>query len=105
MVHRVSAPAGGASSRKPLRGEGRTRQTHFPHVYVEWVSHRQTQEVTKQYAAPLEERELESMRLEWSYMRGRDDYRLRRDIQDAMSNGCWMEGTFMELRQLQAAGQ
>jgi hypothetical protein len=74
-------------------------------VYVEWVSHRQTQEVTKQYAAPLEERELESMRLEWSYMRGRDDYRLRRDIQDAMSNGCWMEGTFMELRQLQAAGQ
>ncbi len=27
----------------------------------------------------LEERELESMRLEWSYLRGRDDYKLRRE--------------------------
>jgi hypothetical protein len=31
------------------------------------------QGMTKQYTAPLEERELESMRLEWSYLRGRDD--------------------------------
>jgi hypothetical protein len=66
----------------------RMRQTHLPHVYVERGSHSQTQEVTKQYTAPLEERELESMRLEWSYLRGRDDYKLRRDIQDAMANGC-----------------
>jgi hypothetical protein len=83
----------------------RMRQTHLPHVYVEWASHRQTQELTKRYAAPLEERELESMRLEWSYLRGRDDYRLRRDIQDAMTNGCWMKGMLMELRHLQAAGR
>jgi hypothetical protein len=51
------------------------------------------------------ERELESMRLEWSYLRGRDDYMLRRDIQDAMTSGCWMKGTLVELRQLQAAGR
>jgi hypothetical protein len=82
----------------------RMRQTHLPHVYVEWSSHGQMQEVTKRYTAPLEERELESMRVEWSYLRGRDDYKLRRDIQDAMTNGCWMKGTLMELRQLQAAG-
>jgi hypothetical protein len=63
------------------------------------------QGVTKRYVAPLEERELESMRIEWSYLRGREDYKLRRDIQDAMTNGCWMKGMLMELRQLQAAGQ
>ncbi len=81
------------------------RQTHLPHVYMEWEGHRRMQYVTKRYVAPLEERELESMRLEWSYLRGRDDYMLRRDIQDAMTNGCWMKGMLMELRQLQAAGR
>jgi hypothetical protein len=54
--------------------------------------------VIKRYTAPLEERELE-----WSYQRGRDDYMLRRDIQDAMTKGCWMKGILMELRQSQAA--
>jgi hypothetical protein len=52
----------------------RMRQTHLPHVYVEWSRHKQVQDVTKRYTAPLEERELESMRLEWSYLTGRDDY-------------------------------
>jgi hypothetical protein len=61
--------------------------------------------MTKRYTAPLEERELESMRLEWSYLRGRDDYMLRRDIQDATAKGCWMKRTLMELRQSQAAGR
>ncbi len=75
------------------------------HVYVEWEGHRRMQDVTKRYVAPLGERELESMRLEWSYLRGRDDYMLRRDIQDAMTSGCWMKGMLMELRQLQAAGR
>ncbi len=83
----------------------RVRRTHLPHVYVEWTSRGQRQGATKRYTAPLEERELESMRLEWSYLRGRDDYKLRRDIQDAMTNGCWMKGMLMELRQLQVAGQ
>ena len=45
------------------------------------------------------------MRLEWSYLRGRDDYMLRQDIQDTTAKGCWIKGTLMELRQLQAAGQ
>jgi hypothetical protein len=45
------------------------------------------------------------MRLEWSYLRGRDDYMLRRDIQDARTKGCWMKGILMELRQSQAAGR
>ncbi len=61
--------------------------------------------MTQRYTAPLEERELESMRLEWSYLRGRDDYMLRRDIQDAKTKGCWMKGILMELRQSQAAGR
>jgi hypothetical protein len=83
----------------------RMRRTHLPHVYMEWSGHQRVQGVTKQYMAPLEERELEIMRLEWSYRRGREAYMLRRDIQDATTNGCWMKGMLMELRQLQAAGR
>ncbi len=83
----------------------RMRWTHLPHVYVEWSRHKQVQDATKRYAAPLEERELESMRLEWSYLISRDDYMLRRDIQDATTKGCWMKGILMELRQSQAAGK
>jgi hypothetical protein len=83
----------------------RMRRTHLPHVYVEWGGHQRMQGVIKQYTAPLGERELESMRLEWSYLRGRDDYMLRQDIQDATTNGCWMKGILMELRQSQAAGR
>jgi hypothetical protein len=82
----------------------RMRSTHLPHVYVELGEHQQAQGTTKKYAAPPEERELESMRLEWSYQRGRDDYMLCRKIRDAVTEGCWMKGTLMELRQLQAAG-
>jgi hypothetical protein len=82
----------------------RMRSTHLPHVYVEWSEHQRAQGTTKKYTAPLEERELESMRLEWSYQRGRDDYMLRRNIRDAIAEGCWMKGTLMELRQSQAAG-
>jgi hypothetical protein len=74
-------------------------------VYVEWDGHQQMQGMVKRYVAPLEERELESMRLEWSYLRGRDDYMLRRDIQDATAKGCWMKGTLTELRLSQAAGR
>jgi hypothetical protein len=83
----------------------RMRSTHLPHVYVEWSGHQRAQGTTKRYTAPLEERELESMRLEWSYLRGRDDYMLRRNIRDTTAEGCWMKGTLMELRQSQAAGK
>jgi hypothetical protein len=83
----------------------RMRRTHLPHVYVEWSKHQRAQGMTKRYTAPLEERELESMRLEWSYLRGRDGYMLRQDIQDATAKGCWIKGTLMELRLSQAAGR
>ncbi len=83
----------------------RMRRTHLPHVYVECNRHKQVQDVTKQYTAPLEERELESMWLEWSYLIGRDDYMLRREIQGATTNGCWMKGILMQLRQSQVAGR
>jgi hypothetical protein len=83
----------------------RMRRTHLPHVYVEWSRRQQVQCVTKRSTAPLKERELESMRLEWSYLRGRDGYMLRRDIQDATTKGCWMKGILMESRQSQAAGR
>jgi hypothetical protein len=65
----------------------RMRQTHLPHVYMEWSGHQRAQGMTKRYTAPLEEKELEGMRLEWSYLRGRDDYMLRRDAQDAAAKG------------------
>ena len=83
----------------------RMRQTHLPHVYVEWDNLGQREGSDRRYTAPIEERELESMRLEWSYLEGLDSYRLRRDLQEAMTAGCWMKGTLAELRQLQAAGQ
>jgi hypothetical protein len=82
----------------------RMRSTHLPHVYVEWDGHQRAPGTTKKYTTPPKERELESMRLEWSYQRGRDDYMLRRKIRDAVTEGCWMQGTLMELRQSQAAG-
>ncbi len=82
----------------------RMRSTHLLHVYVEWSEHQRALGTIKKYTAPLEERELESMRLEWSYQRGRDDYMLRRDIRDTIAEGCWIKGTLMELRQSQAAG-
>ncbi len=66
----------------------RMRSTHLPHVYVEWSEQQRVQGTTKRYAAPPEERKLESMRLEWSYLRGRDDYLLRRNIQDTTAEGC-----------------
>jgi hypothetical protein len=83
----------------------RMRQTHLPHVYVEWTQPGWVGESIKQYTVPVEERELESMRLDWSYLEGRDSYRLRRDIQEAVTAGCWIEGTLAELRQLQMAGK
>jgi hypothetical protein len=82
----------------------RMRSTHLPHGYVEWNERQRAQGTTKRYTAPLEERELESLRLEWSYQRGRDDYMLRRNIRDTIAEGCWIKGTLMELRQSQAAG-
>ncbi len=82
----------------------RMRSTHLPQVYVEWDGHQRAQGTTKRYTAPPEERELESMRLEWSYQRGRDGYMLHWKTQDAVTEGCWMQGTLMELRQSQAAG-
>ncbi len=73
-------------------------------MYVEWNNLDRGKDSNKRYAAPAEERELESMRLEWSYLEGRDSYRLHRILQEAMMAGCWMEGMLAELRQLQAAG-
>jgi hypothetical protein len=77
----------------------RMRSTHLPHVYVEWDGHQRAPGTTKKYTTPPKERELESMRLEWSYQRGRDNYMLRRKIRDAVTEGCWMQGMLMELRQ------
>jgi hypothetical protein len=82
----------------------RMRSTHLPHMYVEWSEHQRARGTTKQYTAPLEERELEIMRLEWSYQRGRDNYMLRQNIRDTIAEGCWIKGTLMELKQSQAAG-
>jgi hypothetical protein len=82
----------------------RMRSTHLQHVYVEWNRPPRAPGMVKKHAAPPEKRELESMRLEWSYQRGRDSYMLRRKIRDTVAEGCWTQGTLMELRQSQAAG-
>jgi hypothetical protein len=60
--------------------------------------------VIKKHPTPPEEKELESLRLEWSYQRGRSSYMIRRELQEAVAKGCWIQGTLMELRQSQAAG-
>jgi hypothetical protein len=46
---------------------------------------------------------LESLRLEWSYLEGRDGYRLHWVLQEIKTAGCWLKGTLTELRQLQVA--
>ncbi len=52
----------------------RMRSTHLQHVYVEWNKPQRVRGAIKKHAMSPEERELESMRLEWSYQRGRDSY-------------------------------
>ncbi len=59
--------------------------------------------ITK-HLTSLEEKELGGLRLEWSYQRGRSSYMIRRELREAVTNGCWTRGTLMELRQSQAAG-
>jgi len=59
--------------------------------------------ITKHPTSP-EEKELGSLRLEWSYQRGRSSYMIRRELREAVTGGCWTQGTLMELRQSQAAG-
>ncbi|MFN9905118.1 MAG: hypothetical protein ACK56F_03195, partial [bacterium] len=71
---------------------------------MRWIRPQRAQEVIKKHPTPPEEKELESLRLEWSYQRGRSSYMIRRELREAVAEGCWMQGTLMELRQSQAAG-
>jgi hypothetical protein len=71
---------------------------------MRWNKPQRAQNVTKKHPTPPEEKELESLRLEWSYQRGRSSYMIRRELREAVAEGCWMQGTLMELRQSQAAG-
>ncbi len=80
------------------------RSTHLRHVYVRWNKPQRAQGVTKKHPTPPEEKELESLRLEWGYQRGRSSYMIRRELREAVAEGCWMQGTLMELKQSQAAG-
>jgi hypothetical protein len=60
--------------------------------------------VITKHPTSLEEKELEGLRLEWSYQRGRSSYMIRRELREAATDGCWTRGTLVELRQSQAAG-
>jgi hypothetical protein len=60
--------------------------------------------VITKHPTPPEEKELGSLRLEWSYQRGRSSYMIPRELREAVTEGCWIQGTLMELRQSQAAG-
>jgi hypothetical protein len=80
------------------------RSTHLRHVYVKWDGSQRAQGVTKKHPTSPEEKELEGLRLEWSYQRGRSNYMIRRELREAVAEGCWTQGTLMELRQSQAAG-
>jgi hypothetical protein len=48
----------------------RVRSTHLRHVYVEWNKPQRAQGAIKKHPTHPEERELESMRLEWSLPEG-----------------------------------
>ncbi len=80
------------------------RSTHLRHVYVRWSRPQRAREVITKHPTPPEEKELGSLRLEWSYQRGRSSYMIRRELREAVTEGCWIQGTLMELRQSQAAG-
>ncbi len=79
------------------------RQTHLPHVYVEWNNLDRQKDAAKRHEAPVEKRELESIRLDWSYLEGQADNLLRRSLNEARIGGCWVKGTLAELRLLQEA--
>jgi hypothetical protein len=49
----------------------RMRQTHLLDVYVEWTNLDRKGDADKRYTAPVEERKLENLRIEWSYIVGR----------------------------------
>ena len=82
----------------------RMRSTHLRRVYVRWTRPQRIREVITTHPTSREEKELEGMRLEWSYQRGRDSYMIRRELREAATGGCWTRGTLAELRQSQAAG-
>jgi hypothetical protein len=52
------------------------RQTHLPHNLD------RKKDASKRYAAPVEEKELEGLRLEWSYLEGRDNHLLCRILRE-----------------------
>jgi hypothetical protein len=82
----------------------RLRSTHLRDVYVRWIRPQRVREMITKHLTSLEEKELEGLRLEWSYQRGRSSYMIRRELREAVTSGCWTRGTLMELRQSQAAG-
>jgi hypothetical protein len=81
----------------------RMRQTHLPHVYVEWSNLDRQKDAAKHYSAPAKERELESIKLEWSCLEGRSDNLLRQTLQEARTGGCWVNGMLADLRLFQEA--
>ena len=52
------------------------RQTQFPHNLDG------KKDASKRYAAPVEEKELEGLRLEWSYLEGLDNHLLCRILRE-----------------------
>ncbi len=54
------------------------RSTHLRDVYVRWTRPQRTREVITKHPTPPEEKELGSLRLEWSYQRGRSSYMIHR---------------------------
>jgi hypothetical protein len=52
------------------------RQTHLPHNLD------RKKDASKRYAAPVEEKELEGLRLEWSYLEGRYNHLLCRILRE-----------------------
>ncbi len=79
--------------------------THLSHVYVEWSNLDGKEDATRCYDVPAEEKEMESLRLEWSYLRGRDDILLSRTLKDVITGGYWVRGMLAELRLRQRAGK
>ena len=60
----------------------RMRSTHLQHVYVRWTGPQRARGVITKHPTSLEEKELEGLRLEWSYLEGRDNHLLCRILRE-----------------------
>ncbi len=78
----------------------RMRQTHLPHVYIEWDNLDHKKDARRRYNSTAGEQELAGLRLEWSYLQRRSETMLQRYLQEAVAGRCWNRGAVVHLQHL-----